>query len=326
MHTLAAPMHALPLDVMRVLAGGVLFFYFLNALRQAGDFSDPDGLIDHRLSSRLFPPTRISLFQPVMPGCIFRAVQVGACVASVLVVIGYHPRPAAAYLFATAVSTYRWNALVAYLDDSIVHLFCLWLLLLPVGHTLNLPDLFDAGAATTAGAWAAATADWSTVTVPGTAPRAFMANMALIYLVAGLYKFSSPMWRNGSAMHAALKMPIARTPDFWTIRHRTFLRMVTHAALILEPLFVLIFLLPANSAAKWVLLAARNRVSRRHHRNPEDPVLERAHAGPRSRSRSRRKSCRAAPDSPGRHPSPQPRPATGRRQPPRSLSSPSWLS
>ncbi|MYC91204.1 MAG: hypothetical protein F4X15_06990 [Gemmatimonadetes bacterium] len=256
MHTLAAPMHALPLDIMRVLTGGVLFFYFLNALRQAGDFSDPEGLIDHRLSARLFPPTRMSLFQPGMSGWIFRAVQVGACVASVLVVIGYHPRPAAAYLFAAAVSTYRWNVLVAYLDDSIVHLFCLWLLLLPVGHTLNLSDLFDAGAATTAGAWAAATADWSTVTVPGTAPRAFMANMALIYLVAGLYKCSSPMWRGGSAMHAALKMPIARTPDFWTIRHRTFLRIVTHAALILEPLFVLIFLLPANSAAKWALLAA----------------------------------------------------------------------
>ena len=256
MHTLAAPMHALPLDLMRVMAGGVLLFYFLNALRQAGDFSDPDGLIDHRLSARLFPPTRISLFQPGMPAWIFRAVYIGACVASVLVIVGYHPRPAAAYLFAAAVSTYRWNALVAYLDDSIVHLFSLWLLLLPVGTTLNLPDLLDAGAATAAGAWAGAIADWSTATVPGTAPRAFMANMALIYLVAGLYKCSSPMWRGGSAMHAALKMPIARTPDFWTIRHRTFLRLVTYAALILEPLFVLIFVLPANSPAKWALLAA----------------------------------------------------------------------
>ena len=272
-------MHALPLDMMRVLAGGVLFFYFLNALRQAGDFSDPDGLIDHRLSARLFPPTRISLFQPGMPGWVFRAVYLGACAAAILVVIGYHPRLAAAYLFAAAVSTYRWNALVAYLDDSIVHLFCLWLLLLPVGSTLNLPDLLDAGAATTAAAWTAAIADWSTTTITGTAPRAFMANMALIYLVAGLYKFSSPMWRNGSAMHAALKMPIARAPDFWTIRHRTFLRLVTHAALILEPLFVLIFVLPANSAAKWGLLAAAIVFHAGIIASSEDPILQRAHAG-----------------------------------------------
>ena len=249
-------MHALPLDIMRILAGGVLFFYFLNALRQAGDFSDPDGLIDHRLCVRLFPPTRISLFQPGMPRWVFRAAYLGACVAAVMVVLGYHPRPAAAYLFAAAVSTYRWNVLAAYLDDSIVHLFCLWLLLLPVGNTLNLPELLSAGAATTAEAWSAAIADWRSETVPGTAPRAFMANMALIYLVAGLYKFSSPMWRNGSAMHAALKMAIARTPDFWTIRHRTLLRLVTHAALVLEPLFVLIFVLPAHSAAKWALVVA----------------------------------------------------------------------
>jgi len=253
MYALAAPMYALPMDITRVLAGGVLFFYFLHALRQAGDFSDPDGLIDHRLSVQLFPPTRISLFQPGMPGWFFRAVYAGACVASLLVVFGYHPRAAAAFLFVAAVSTYRWNALVAYLDDSIVHIFCLWLVLLPVGHTLNLPDLLDA--ASTPAGWAAAIAGWSTEAVPGTAPRAFMANMALIYLVAGLYKFASPMWRNGSAMHAALKMAIARTPDFWTIRHRALLRLVTHAALVVEPLFVLIFVLPANSPAKWLLLA-----------------------------------------------------------------------
>ncbi|MDE2806190.1 MAG: hypothetical protein OXN18_13685 [Gemmatimonadota bacterium] len=254
MHTLlAAPIHALPLDIMRVLVGGVLFVYFANALRQARDFSDPDGLIDHRLSVRLFPPTRIGLFQPGMPGWVFRAVYLCACAAAVLVVVGWHPRAAAVFLFAVAVSTYRWKALAAYLDDSIVHLFCLWLILLPVGTTLNLAALPGAGGDA---AGPAAVSDWATATVPGTAPRAFMANMALIYLVAGLYKFASPMWRDGAAMHAALKMPIARAPDFWSIRHRSGLRLVTWAALFLEPLFVLIFVLPAGSAAKWALLAA----------------------------------------------------------------------
>jgi len=253
MHTLAAPIHALPLDIMRVLAGGVLFIYFASALRQARDFSDPDGLIDHRLSVRLFPPIRMGLFQPGMPGWVFRAVYLCACAAAVLVIVGWHPRAAAAFLFVAAVSTYRWNALVAYLDDCIVHLLCLWLVLLPIGTTLNLPDLLGAGAAA---AGPPAATDWATATVPGIAHRAFMANMALIYLVAGLYKFASPMWRGGSAMHAALKMPIARTPDFWSMRHRTVLRLVTWAALVLEPLFVLIFVLPTGSPAKWALLVA----------------------------------------------------------------------
>ncbi len=254
MNALNAPFPALPLDVLRILAGGVLFVYFLNALRQSRDFSDPGGLIDHRLTARLLPPTRIGLFQPGMPGWLIRAVHLCACVAAVLVIVGVYPRAAAAFLFAAAVSTYRWNVLVAYLDDCIVHILCLWLVLLPVGATLTPFGVASGGA--TATDWSTAFAHWSAATVPGLAPRAFMANMALVYLVAGLYKFTSPMWRNGSAMHAALKMPIARTPDFWTIRHRTLLRVVTWAALILEPLFVLIFVLPAGAMAKWTLVAA----------------------------------------------------------------------
>ena len=245
---LAAPIHALPLDIARILIGGVLFFYFLSALRQARDISDPDGLIDHRLSTRLLPPTRISLFQPGMPGVVFRGVYLGACVASLLVIAGYHPRAAAVFLFPAAVSTLRWNVLAAYLDDALIHIFCLWLVLLPIGRTLTLPAILQDG-------WHAAAADWLATTVPGTTPRVFLANMALVYLVAGAYKFTSPMWRDGSAMHAALRMPIARAPGFWTPRWRTPLRLVTHAALIMEPLFAIIFVLPTGSLLKWPLLA-----------------------------------------------------------------------
>ena len=215
-------------------------------MRQARDFSDPDGLIDHRLSMRLLPPTRLSLFQPGMPGVLFRVVFLCACVASLFVVAGYHPRAAAFFLFLAAVSNLRWNVLVAYLDDATIHIFCLWLVLLPVGHTLTLPNLLAGGPAAR---------EWVSATVPGLAPRAFLANMALIYLVAGVYKFTSPMWREGSAMHAALRMPIARAPGFWTLRYRTPLRLVTFAALFLEPLFALIFVLPAGSIAKWPLVA-----------------------------------------------------------------------
>ncbi len=248
MTPLATPLPALPLDIVRILVGGVLFSYFLNALRQARDFSDPGGLIDHRLTARLLPPTRISLFQPGMPGVLFRAVHLGACAASLLVIAGCHPRAAALFLFLAAVSTYRWNVFVAYLDDAMIHLFCLWLVLLPVGGTLTLPSVLEGG-------WNAAAAGWLAATVPGTAPRVFLANMALVYLVAGAYKFTSPMWRDGSAMHAALRMPIARTPEFWTLRWRIPLRLVTHAALIMEPLFPLIFVLPPGSPLKWLLLA-----------------------------------------------------------------------
>ncbi len=250
MTALTTPLPALPLDIARILIGAVLFFYFLNALRQSRDFSDPDGLIDHRLTTRLLPPTRISLFQPGLPGILFRAVHLATCAASLLVITGYHPRIAALFLFVAAVSTYRWNVLVAYLDDAMIHIFCLWLVLLPVGQTLTLPQLLADMGGDSVGTQA-----WLTATVPGLTPRVFLANMALVYLVAGAYKFTSPMWRDGSAMHAALRMPIARTPGFWTLRWRTPLRLVTWAALVMEPLFALIFLLPAGSLLKWPLVA-----------------------------------------------------------------------
>ena len=170
MHTLATPIHALPLDIMRVVAGGVLFVYFANALRQARDFSDPDGLIDHRLSARLFPPTRISLFQPGMPGWVFRAVYLCACAAAVLVIVGWHPRERRPRFslrrrfrpIAGTRSSPTWTTASS-------TWLCLWLVLLPVGTTLNLPDLLGAGSGDRATA-AAAAAGWATETVPGTAP------------------------------------------------------------------------------------------------------------------------------------------------------------
>ena len=261
MERFAGDIHALPLDVARIVVGAVLFVYFLFALRQARDFSDPDGLIDHGLVCRLFPPTRVSAFQPGMPGMLFRVVFMCACVAALLVVAGIWPRAAGAFLFVAAVSTYRWNVLAAYLDDAMIHIFCLWLVLLPVGSTLNVPDLVAGrggavpGVEGAAGAGDSVLDGWLAATVPGAAPRAFMANMAMVYVVAGLWKFTSPMWRDGSAMHAALRMPIARAPGFWTLRWRVPLRLVTWAALVVEPLLALIFVLPAGSPAKWVLVA-----------------------------------------------------------------------
>ena len=80
--------------------------------------------------------------------------------------------------------------------------------------------------------------------------------MALVYVVAGAYKFTSPMWRNGTALHAILKLDIARAPDFWELRHHGILRMCNYWALIIEPLLALMFVLPFNSAAKWFVLVS----------------------------------------------------------------------
>ena len=245
---LGAPMYALPVDIFRILAGFVGLEYFRRALAQTWDFSSVDGLIDHEMSQRLFPPTRLSLFQPGVATGVFRSAFLLACLASILVIVGYQTKAAAVLLFVVAVSTLRWNILVVYVDDAIVHLTFFWLILLPVGTTLSVQSWLE-NATRTLDVWYAAT-------VPGASVRFFLANMALVYVAAGVYKFTSPMWRNGMALHAILKMDIARAPDFWELRHHGILRLCNYWALIMEPLLPLMFVLPFNSASKWFVLVS----------------------------------------------------------------------
>jgi hypothetical protein len=244
--SLTRPTDALPLDLFRVLVGLLAFAYFLKTLLDAGDFSGPDGLIDHELSQKLFWFTRIGLFQPGLSVRFFQTIFVIACLCSWAVILGYRVKLFAAVLYLIAVSTYRWNFLVMYVDDSIMHLAIFWVLLLPVGSTLVLSEWLS----DRAGAWQR----WKREEVPGVAVRCLMWNLALIYLVAGLWKWTSPMWRDGTALYAIFKLPISLSPDFWGPQHLPLVKVLSYAALILEPLFPLIFILPRGHRAKYALL------------------------------------------------------------------------
>jgi hypothetical protein len=245
--SLARPTDALPLDIFRVLAGALVFAYFLRTFIEAGDFSSTDGLIDHALSRDIFWFTRLGLFQSGMSLAAFQTIFLIACLCSWALILGYRVKLFAALLYVIAVSTYRWNFLVMYVDDAIIHLTLFWLLLLPVGRTLILGEwLKERG-----GAWRR----WKRETVPGAATRCFLWNLALIYLVAGLWKWTSPMWREGTALYAVFKMPISYAPDFWGPEHFYLIKVLNYCALVLEPLIPLIFILPNGHRAKyWLLL------------------------------------------------------------------------
>src|SRR2546423_10474205 len=240
------PVDALPLDLFRVLVGLVVFAYFLQTLLEARDFSAPDGLIDHELTQRIFWFTRIGFFHPGPSLQFFQAIFLTACLCCWPIILGYRVKLFAAILYLIAVSTYRWNFLVMYVDDSVVHLALFWLLLLPVGRTLVAREWL----ANRRDAWER----WKRGKAPGAAVRCFMWNLALIYVVAGLWKWTSPMWRNGSALYVILKLPISLTPDFWQPQNFAALQILNYCALIFEPLFALIFILPRGHRAKYILL------------------------------------------------------------------------
>jgi hypothetical protein len=242
------PVDAMPVDLFRVFVGVLSCAYFSRTFLEAPTFSSPQGLIDHGLVRKTLWYTRLGLFPAGAGLPFFRVVYTLAALASLLLAAGVGVKPTSAFLYATAVSTFRWNFPVAYVDDALMHLTLLWMLLLPIGHTLTLPEwLSERGAAVER---------WKQVQVPGAAVRCLLMNLALVYIVAGLWKWRSPLWRRGLAVYAVLKTAISRTPELWKPGHLPALVVANHSALVLEPLFPLAFVLPKNHPLKWSLGAA----------------------------------------------------------------------
>ena len=240
---------ALPVDLFRVLSGLLLFTYFASLFLQVEDFSSPDGLIDHALIQRVFWYTRVALLHNELPlgDAFFHAIYAIGCLGSLAIAAGWRVRASAAILFAIAVSAYRWNFIVMYVDDSIMHLLLFWLMVLPAGRTLVLSQWLREGRA----AWER----WLRITVPGTAVYCLLGNLILLWLVAGLWKLESPMWRGGFALYATLRLPIAYAPDYWGPEHLPVLSVLTHLSLAVEVLLPVLLLLRPHHPLKWLGLA-----------------------------------------------------------------------
>ena len=239
------PVPAIPVDLLRILFGTIGLIYFVETLRAASDFSNPNGLIDHGFVRDAFWYTRLSPFPSGIGLGALRVTFAAACAACVLLVVGYRPRLMAVFSYVVAVATYRWNFPVTYLDDATVHLTFFWLMLLPTGTTLTIVGCRSAEVRSA----------WRERWVPGVAVRCLLANVTLLYVVAGLWKWTSPMWRDGTALYVALQTPISRAPDFWSEGWLPALMVASYAALVLEPLLPAMFVLPSHHWLKWSLFA-----------------------------------------------------------------------
>ncbi|MBM3222335.1 MAG: hypothetical protein FJZ47_00820 [Candidatus Tectomicrobia bacterium] len=235
--------YALPLDLLRIVGGLLCVAYFLRLLVEAEDFSNPDGVLDHVLLHHIFWFTRLSLWQPGITLPWFYSIFGLACGIAWGIVLGYRVRLCAGVLFVIAVSTYRWNFIVIYVDDAFMHLLLFWLMLLPVGHTL-LPWELRQG-------WRSCWQRWCQKTVPGTVQWCFLANICLLYVVAGLWKLASPLWQQGFALYAILRLPIAHHHDMWGPQHLPFLQVGNYLTMLIEPLLPFLLLCRPGHPAKW---------------------------------------------------------------------------
>lgn len=249
---LTAPTGALPLDLFRVLVGLVAFGYCLRQLAGAPVFFGPDGLVPHAETRALFP----FVWQPLFP------VGLGAGAASLLfgagallalaVTLGLRPRLAAFALYGLVVCAYRAQFLLLSVDDAMVHLLLLWVALLPVGSTLTRSTW--RGGRGGRGGLRASFAAWREVRVPGAGMRLLLANLVLLYAIAGLSKWGSPLWRSGDALYATLRLPCSWVAEGVGPGLVPFLRPLAWAALVAEPLFAVGLCLPPRGGARAALV------------------------------------------------------------------------
>jgi hypothetical protein len=235
---------ALPVQLFRIVVGLLATAYFIRLLREARDFSASDGLLDHRLIQVVYPETRVSLFQGGTPSIVIVIALIIALAAALGVVAGWRVKLCAGIALAVAASTYRWNFIVMYLDDAVMHLLLFWLLLLPATPSLGMMELLRNPRA--------AVARWSGVTVPGAAVTCLLLNIALMYVIAGLWKLDSPLWRSGYGLYAALRLPVAAMPDVWGPSHVPMLRLANWMVMAVEPFMALPLFLPPGRRLKKI--------------------------------------------------------------------------
>lgn len=240
---------ALSVDGFRVAAGLVVLAYFARHLAEVGLYHGPDGLVPHEVSRQVFPFTVEPLFALVGRSALaVRGVYAAACALSVLLVLGVRPRLVAFALYLVAVATYRHDFLVMGVDDVLVHLALFWLTLLPTGATLTLRGR--------EGDLRATLERWRGARVRGTMVRLFLANLGLLYFVAGASKWTSPMWRSGEALFAVLSLPMSHVAGAMRPSMGPWLRAGTYATLFVEPLLPLGIVLSSDARVRRALVVS----------------------------------------------------------------------
>ncbi len=231
--------YAIAIDLYRVIGGAFILAYFVRLLLEFPTFTVRDGLLDHELLGRVFWFSAVSLFGPWMPEWLMFSLLFSGLFSALALTLGRAPRLNALWCLILAVSLSRWNFALITVDDAGPHLVMFWLFLLPTGTTL-VPGRFRG--------WK----EEVSLKVPGLVVRLFYANLFIYYLTAGLTKLWSPLWREGYALYAILRLPLARSSSWWGLEHLELTWLFNHLTLILEPILPFIILLRRGHPVRYL--------------------------------------------------------------------------
>lgn len=235
---------ALPLDIFRIGTGFLSFIYFLRSFIEAPFFMGHNSLIDHELVQEIFWFTWQPLFFPTMGSQTIQLILGLGLILSVLLFLGMQSRLSAFLLYFIVVCSYRFHFLVFFVDDVVMHLLLFWCFILPTGKTLNLLSLWKDKKIIKS---------WLKVKVDRVTINLVLINIFLLYFVAGASKFTSPLWLEGKALFAVMKLPMGWFTHYPLENFKEWLILGNYLALGFEPLFALVPFLPAWSKPKIVL-------------------------------------------------------------------------
>ena len=194
--------------------------YFARLAWEVPAFHSNTGLLDHQWAEVTFPYLWQPLFRPYQSDFSMRFLLAAASGLCLPLALGVYPRLCAGILYFVLCCSYRWNFLVATVDDELLHLSLFWLQVL-----LQHPE--------------------------GPGRRLLAWNFSLLYVVAGFSKWTSPMWRSGTALAAVMQLPGSRFPEALA---GLDLRPLSWLALLLEPLFALLPWLPAGRGRRLLMV------------------------------------------------------------------------
>ena len=235
---IAAPVQAIPVDLFRISAALVVFGYLVRLFIEAPLFHTKDGLLDHQIIRDVFWFTSQPLFSETHPLWLTQGWIALAGILTLGIIIGWHPRKCAFGAYVIVVCSIRHRFLIVSVDDVIIHLLLFWLFVLPIGTTLTLRR--GNGPA-------------REQLVPGGAVRLFACNIALIYFVAGISKWGSEMWLDGSALFAIMSVRPGWFSNVITLDWLPPLQVLNYLALLIEPFLAAIPFLRTGHAIKKML-------------------------------------------------------------------------
>lgn len=228
------PVASWPIAWLRRGTGAVCLLWLARIGLESDVFWSAQGVMPHELVAEAFPYAWQPLLWPQMSAFQVQFVAALAALPALALALGHGGRRSAFALFLVSVCLYRFNFLLCYVDDMVVNLMLFWCWVLPASPSAN-PQTAPA--------------------VPGRAARMFLVNISLLYGVAGLAKWQSPLWRAGGALFAIDQLPISWFPGPVPPPYPELWRWLAWLALGIEPLFALLPWLPASRARSGLALA-----------------------------------------------------------------------